>query len=160
MSLLVDSDEQPKNKRLGNDGYVRPIMTATDKLTKDDILGKLENYEKVDDISTVPTGTHIRYFSIVDGKQKFRLGGTLINKSNFPKYVVLTAQGKNWSVQINNTIFFKKISAETTKEEYTKLLEYKDKLIAEQGSRINELVKLVNSLKKEVKQMKNTKKII
>lgn len=160
MSLLVDSDDNNNdnnNKRLTTDNYVRPELTATDKLTKEDILGKLEDYEKVDNIDTVPTGTHVRYFSIVNNEKKFRLGGTLINKNNYPKYVVLTAGGKTWSVQVNNTIFFRKVSVKSVKEEYTRLLEYKDKLIGQQGERINELVKMVNNLKKEVKQLKSKK---
>ena len=37
----------------------------------------LKEYEKVDNIYNVPLGTHLRYVTWKDGKQKFRLGGTL-----------------------------------------------------------------------------------
>ena len=56
-------------KRLSiNDGYQRP-KTVQDKLTATEIKEKLEDYVEVEDISTVPLNTHIRYFSKIKQKQ-------------------------------------------------------------------------------------------
>jgi hypothetical protein len=37
---------------------------------------------------SLPIGTHLRYFSVVDGEKKFRLGGMLLNKDNFPTSIL------------------------------------------------------------------------
>ena len=60
-------------------GYVRPEVTFQDTLqNKDEMLKRLENYERVDDIEEVPLGTHIRYVTLDrNKKQVFRLGGIL-----------------------------------------------------------------------------------
>jgi hypothetical protein len=158
MSLLDDSentDSDKDNKRLTTDDYERPVFTYTDKLTKDEIEEKLAEYTKVDNIENVPLGTHIRYFSKVGDTNKFRLGGNLINKSGLPTYVVLGSRSKTWSVQVKNTIFFRKISLLEIKKEYITLLEYKDDLIQKQGKRINDLVAMVKDLKKQIKTKKS-----
>ena len=59
------------------DGYIRPETTYTDQLSKEDINKKLEDYIKVEDLSTVPINTHLRYFLNVNGELKFRQGGNL-----------------------------------------------------------------------------------
>ena len=46
------------------DNYIRPKKTYTDQLDEDDIEDKLSDYIKVEDISTVKIGTHVRYFSL------------------------------------------------------------------------------------------------
>ena len=81
--------------KLGEDNYKRPKKTYADKLTDDDIKAKLEDYVEVDDISMVPLNSHVRYFTKrINEKKKeekvFRLGGFLINKSNYEKYVILS----------------------------------------------------------------------
>lgn len=116
--------------RLGDDTYKKPKQTYTDKLTKDDIRQKLEEYQKTDDISTVPIGSHIRYFSKdKEGVTKFRMGGIIINNKGVPKYIVLSNGYKTWSVQIQGTIFFYKISTKTLKEEFAeKIKEYDEKI--------------------------------
>ena len=97
----------------------------TDKLTKDEIQSKLEDYIEVEDIGTVPLNTHLRYFTEkIDEKTKkkskvFRLGGFLVNKSNYDKYVVLSNvpetgvinnNKKTWSVNTQKSIFYRKQS--------------------------------------------------
>ena len=67
-------------KRLTKENYARPPETYTERLTKEDIKEKLADYQKVDDISTVPIGTHIRYFTVVSGKQLFKNRRTLFKK--------------------------------------------------------------------------------
>ena len=99
-------------KKLGSDkSYKRPKTTYQEKLSREQIEDKLQGYEKVDDISEVPLNTHIRYFiEQKDGSQLFRTGGFLQNKQNPEKYIMLS-NGKNvWSVQVANTVFFKKMS--------------------------------------------------
>ena len=119
--------------RLGNDEYKRPKKTLTDKLTKDEIQSKLEDYIEVEDIGTIPLNTHLRYFTEkIDEKTKkkskvFRLGGFLVNKSNYDKYVVLSNvpetgvinnNKKTWSVNTQKSIFYRKQSIDEIKEEY------------------------------------------
>lgn len=122
-------------KKLGSDkSYKRPKTTYQEKLTVEQIEDKLQGYEKINDIAEVPLNTHIRYFiKQKDGTQLFRTGGFLHNKQNSEKYIMLN-NGKNiWSVQVANTIFFKKMSQKdeisTLHRHYKKKLEEKDKQI-------------------------------
>ena len=46
------------------------LKTLQDKLTKEEIKEKLEDYIEVEDINKVPLNTHIRYFSIKNGNKK------------------------------------------------------------------------------------------
>jgi hypothetical protein len=122
-------------KKLGSDQtYKRPKVTQQEKLSAEEIANKLEGYEKVDDIAEVPLNTHIRYFTInPDGTQIFRTGGFLHNKQNADTYVMLS-NGKNiWSVQVKNSIFFRKMSQKdeitAIHSMYKKKLEEKDEII-------------------------------
>ncbi len=141
--------------RLGNDEYKRPKKTLTDKLTKDEIQSKLEDYIEVEDIGTIPLNTHLRYFTEkIDEKTKkkskvFRLGGFLVNKSNYDKYVVLSNvpetgvinnNKKTWSVNTQKSIFYRKQSIDEIKEEYE--------------DEIGELHDEISNLKKELKKLK------
>jgi len=143
--------------KLGEDNYKRPKKTYTDKLTDDDIKAKLEDYVEVDDISMVPLNSHVRYFTekINEKKKKekvFRLGGFLINKSNYEKYVILSNVPetgfinpikKTWSVNTKTSIFYKKQTLDEIKEEYE--LEIED------------LKDQIKFLKKEIKKLKSKK---
>lgn len=140
--------------KLGEDNYKRPKKTYTDKLTDDDIKAKLEDYVEVDDISMVPLNSHVRYFTerINEKKKKekvFRLGGFLVNKSNYEKYVILSNVPetgfinpikKTWSVNTKTSIFYKKQTLDEIKEEYE--LEIED------------LKDQIKFLKKEIKKLK------
>ena len=143
--------------KLGEDNYKRPKKTYTDKLTDDDIKAKLEDYVEVDDISMVPLNSHVRYFTerINEKKKKekvFRLGGFLVNKSNYEKYVILSNVPetgfinpikKTWSVNTKTSIFYKKQTLDEIKEEYE--LEIED------------LKDQIKFLKKEIKKLKSKK---
>ena len=143
--------------KLGEDNYKRPKKTYTDKLTDDDIKAKLEDYVEVNDISMVPLNSHVRYFTerINEKKKKekvFRLGGFLVNKSNYEKYVILSNVPetgfinpikKTWSVNTKTSIFYKKQTLDEIKEEYE--LEIED------------LKDQIKFLKKEVKKLKSKK---
>jgi len=140
--------------RLGSDDYKRPKKTLTDKLSAEEIKNKLEDYIEVEDISKVPLNSHLRYFTEkYDEKKKknskvFRLGGFLINKNNYDKYVVLSNvpdtgvinnNKKTWSVNTKKSIFYRKQTMDEIKEDY------KDEL--------EELYDEVDKLKKQIKKL-------
>ena len=146
--------------RLGDDSYKRPKKTLTDKLTSEDIKSKLEDYIEVEDISKVHLNTHIRYFTEKEDKIKkkkikvFRLGGFLVNKNNYDKYIILSNtpetgvinnNKKTWSVNTQTSIFYRKQNFDEIKEQY------KDE--------IDELYDEIDNLKKQIKKLKaeNTK---
>lgn len=131
--------QRPYVKRLNKDEYTRPKMTFTDKLTNDDIETLLEDYKQVDDINKVPVGTHLRYFTVKNGVKKFRTGGLLYNNVGLPKFVVLTNGNKSWSVQVKDTVFFKKMSITEIKEEYDDIIDELEKKIAELEQKNNNL---------------------
>lgn len=141
--------------RLGDDSYKRPKKTLTDKLTAEEIKEKLEDYIEVEDISKVPLNTHIRYFKeeINDKGKKtkaFRMGGFLVNKNNYDKYVILSNvpdtgvinnNKKTWSVNTKTSIFYRKQTLEEIKEEM--------------HDEIDELNDEIETLKKELKKVKS-----
>ena len=141
--------------RLGDDSYKRPKKTLTDKLTAEEIKEKLEDYIEVEDISKVPLNTHIRYFKeeINDKGKKtkaFRMGGFLVNKNNYDKYVILSNvpdtgvinnNKKTWSVNTKISIFYRKQTLDEIKEEMQ--------------DEIEELNDEIETLKKELKKVKS-----
>ena len=129
-------------KKLGTDkSYKRPKVTYQEQLTAEEIAEKLQGYERVDDISEVPLNTHIRYFKTEkDGTQTFRTGGFLFNKQNADKYIMLTNVKNVWSVQVKNTVFFKKMSH---KEEITAIHNLYKKKLAEKDAIIKKLKKYI-----------------
>jgi len=114
--------------------------TFTENLSKDDINQKLEDYKLVDDISKVPLDTHLRYFIKKDGEMLFRMGGNLKRNLDLPNYIVLkNAQGVEWTVQVKDTIFYKKMSIKEIKDEYEGI--------------INELHDKIKKLKNKIKEL-------
>lgn len=96
-------------ERLSKDNYKRPSKTKTEELSKEDIEKLLQNYEKKD-IQNIPLNSHVRYFKVENGKKLFRYGGFLVNNNDMDKYVILSNGKKTWTVQVKETIFFKKLS--------------------------------------------------
>lgn len=92
--------------------------TFQSTLTKQQIKDSLKEYKQCNDISKVSIGTHLRYFTINDKKEKiFRLGGTL-NKIDPELRFIKLSNGKiEWSVQIKNTTFYQKMTEAEIKEE-------------------------------------------
>ena len=135
--------------RLKNSEYKRPRVTYTDKLTDDDIIDKLEDYKKVDNIYKVALGSHLRYFIKDKGEKKFRLGGVLINNDGLPKYVVLSNGKFSWSVQINKVIaFFKKMTITEIKKDY-------EALIDDLEQKNQKLKNIIIELKRDINILKN-----
>jgi hypothetical protein len=134
-----------KTVSISNDNkYTRPKHTMQDKITEEEINDILKDYIECDDITKIPIGTHLRYFITTtnkkgDTERKFRFGGFLKNKDNCDKYIILTNNTISWSVQVDNTTLFKKMSMEEIKEEYIKVIE--------------ENRQIIKSLKKEIKKL-------
>jgi len=134
--------DSKKSNTIENENYDRPKKTFTDNLSKDDIEKKLEDYKKVEDLSKVPLDTHLRYFIKKDDKLLFRMGGNLKINTKLPDYIVLkNAIGKEWTVQVKDTIFFKKMSISEIKEEYEKIIDELNVKIKSLKNRIKELEK-------------------
>ena len=133
--------------------------TYTSNLTKEQINEKLEDYKLVEDISKVPLGTHLRYFSIKDGTKLFRMGGNLKRNLDLPKFVILVnALGKEWSVQVKDTIFYKKMSMNEIKEEYDNIIEELHEKIKKYKAKIDEKDDIINELQETIKKMKTKTK--
>jgi len=132
---------KPYVEKLDKTKYSRPTSTFTDKLSKSEIMSKLEDYTKTP-VDKIPLGTHVRYFVVNDdGKKIFRMGGQLTKNDGMPKYVILSNGKNSWSVQASTSIFFKKMSTPEIKHEYEIKLSDKDK-------KIKELLTLIKQLKK------------
>lgn len=129
-----------KMVRLTQDDYVRPEISATERLTSKEIQGKLIGYKRinsVEELKAVPKGTHMRYFKkLEDGTYKFLPGGMLINKTKIDShgYVVFMSNGKTWCATIEICIFFAKKTNEEVEERYTEV-------IKEQAEEITKLKK-------------------
>jgi len=71
----------------------------------------------------------------------FRMGGNLKRNLDLPKFIVLkNAVGTEWTVQVKDTIFYKKMSIKEIKEEYELI--------------ISDLHQKIKKLKQEVKELK------
>ena len=138
-------------------GYVRPEVTFQDTLqNKDEMLKRLENYERVDDIEEVPLGTHIRYVTLDrNKKQVFRLGGIL--RRIHPKYLSLSNGNHTWSVQryhysddnsddepIFETVYWRTVSKEDILE----------KMVMNQDEKILELQNALQKKQEELNKLK------
>ena len=133
--------------------------TFTSNLTKDDINEKLQDYKLVDDISTVPLGTHLRYFTMKDGIKLFRMGGNLKRNLDLPKFIILVnALGVEWTVQIKDTTFYKKMSLTEIKDEYDNIIEELHEKIKKYKTKIEEKDTMITELQETIKQIKSKSK--
>jgi hypothetical protein len=133
-------------KRLSADSYKKTDKTYQETLSTADIQDKLDDYERVDDISKVSLNTHIRYF-VMDkktNKRLFRLGGFLSKLDTEKGYLILSNGNKTWSVQLPETIFFKKLSIADMKGGYI--------------TQIQKLEDEVKGLKDLIKEIKRSEK--
>ena len=121
----LNTSELYKKTSIKNSTYVRPPITYTDRLTKEQIETLLIDFEEIKNIEDIHIGTFIRYFEDKDGELKFRVGGVLKVKG-LPDYIVLNNGKVGWSVQVKNCIFFKKISLESVRDEFKQILINKD----------------------------------
>jgi hypothetical protein len=129
--------------------------TFTSNLTKDEINEKLQDYKLVEDISTVPLGTHLRYFTMKGGVKLFRMGGNLKRNLDLPKFVVLVnALGAEWTVQIKDTTFYKKMSLKEIKDEYDDIIEELHEKIKKYKTKIDEKDNIISELQETIKKTK------
>jgi hypothetical protein len=140
-------------KRLSRDTqFDKSKKSYQDSLSPDVIKEKLEEYKQVEDINAISLNTHLRYFTIdpKTNKKQFRLGGFL---TKIDKDYVILANGKlSWSVQINNTIFFQKLSFSDMKDELVK--DITKKISKKYEKDIEELTIENKKLKDTLKQVK------
>ena len=119
--IKLDSNKYKKN------GFERPEITYTDQLSKEEIQDKLADYSKVEDIYKVPLGVHLRYFVKKDGQMLFRMGGQLFKNNGLPEYVILkSGTNAQWSVQIKDTVFYRKMTIIEIKQEYEDIIKKKN----------------------------------
>jgi hypothetical protein len=148
------SEDKKLNLRITETEYERPIITHTEKLSKQQIHKLLEDYEQVkniDELSKIPLGTHLRYFDTKDNNMKFRTGGVLIVNTGLPDYVILSSGHVSWSVQTNTSIFFRRVTLKEYKEDVQKTLLEKEATIKGLHSTVNEFGQIINDLKHKIK---------
>jgi hypothetical protein len=142
-------------KRLTRDSnYSRPKKTYQDNLSPDEIKKKLEEYKKINDITKVDLNTHLRYF-IIDktGNKQFRLGGFLNKIDKDLKYVILSNGKFSWSVQIDDSIFFQKVTFGELKLELIHEISNKYLLQIKKLKEENDKLKIVlKEIKKRLKK--------
>jgi len=128
--------------------------TFQELLTPEKIKEYLKNYKIVNDIKKVNINTHIRYFTTDNktNKKLFRLGGNLIEIGSNGQYIKLSNGTLSWSVQLENTIFYEKM----TEEEY--LEELKEELretiiteMTENNDNNNNNIKILENKNKSLK---------
>ena len=134
-------------KRISRKNYnYNSNKTFQETLSNEQIKKYLNDYKKVDDIFKIGISTHLRYFTLDSktNKQLFRLGGYLNKFGDNGEYIILSNGDLSWSVQIKNSIFYKKMTDQELKEEL------KQEILTEtQEIMINEL----DELKKEYKSL-------
>jgi hypothetical protein len=106
-------------KRLGDDNYKKEGKSIQQTLSPNEIKDKLQEYVQLDTIDETPLNSHIRYFTIdkKSGKKQFRLGGFLTKLGDNNEYIILSNGNYSWSVQLSNTVFYKKMSNNELKEQ-------------------------------------------
>ena len=120
-----NNDNNDNNENNNENNNLNKKKTFTENLSKEEISEKLEDYKLVDDISKVPLDTHLRYFVKKNNEMLFRMGGNLKRNLDLPNFIVLkNALGTEWSVQVKDTIFYKKMSIKEIKEEYDDIIYY------------------------------------
>lgn len=142
-------------KRISKDNYNRPKHTIQDKMTEEEIDEKLEDYIEITDIKKVPINSHIRYFTLIPDdkgqlKKSFRLGGFLKNKDNADKYIILTNNSVSWTVQIDTSILYRKMSIDEIKEEYETIIKDSEEQILNLKKDNKKLLKRILELEKNL----------
>jgi hypothetical protein len=147
--------ENKITKRLSRDvNYKAQEKTYQSSLTDSEIAKKLTDYTRVksNDIIKIPLGTHIRYFTInpKTGEKQFRLGGTLNKCVITDGYIICSNGTFSWSVQIANSIIYKKLTPDELKETVKKIVEDETK------NEMAEIIRENKELKKMLKEIKET----
>jgi hypothetical protein len=111
----------------------------------------------------IPIGTHLRYFDNKNNQMKFRTGGILTVNSGLPEYIILSSGKVSWSVHVNTSIFFRRITLKQLKEEFDILnkknvaaIEGLQKILSENAIKIKQQAEYINKLEQKLK-MKSQK---
>jgi hypothetical protein len=144
-------DPNKITKRLSRDTSYKPTEKSYQSTLSDvDIAKKLTDYTKIKspEVYKIPLGTHIRYFTVnpKTGEKEFRLGGTLNKLGDNNQYIVLSNGTFSWSVQLANSIIYKKLS----------INELKETVKEDTKKEMTDLQKENKELKKMIKQIKET----
>jgi hypothetical protein len=154
---ITESSKIQPTKKISETIYKRPLITYTDKLSKQQVKELLVDYEQIkslDELQNITSGTHLRYFEKKNNELKFRTGG-ILTVSGFPEYLILSSGHVSWSVQIKKCIFFKRITIKQVKAEYDKLLHENAATIIGLQTTIRNLSKEIKKLIKENEKLKN-----
>lgn len=115
--LVDDSDSDSENgktqmnmkkiTRLSNTTR-KPENPASVYVDADDLKEKLKYYKRIesDKVGDIPLGSRIKYVEVLqNGTFKYKPGG-VITVNHAPEYLVLMANSKSWSVQLDRHIIF------------------------------------------------------
>lgn len=155
---ITETSKIQPTKRISDTKYTRPILTYTDKLSKQQVKELLIDYEQIkslEDLQNIIQGTHLRYFEKKGNELKFRTGGILTVNSGFPEYLILSSGSVSWSVQIKKCIFFKRITIIQVKHEYEKLIKDNSATILGLQITLKEKDKYIKLLLKKIKKLEN-----
>ena len=154
-----------KSKKISNHisetTYKRPILTYTDKLSKQQVKELLIDYEQIksiQELQKISQGTHLRYFEYKNDELLFRTGGIITVNSGLPAYLILSSGKLSWSVQVNKSIFFKRITIKQVRNEFQKDLLEKDAIIVGLHEIIREKDKLIREKDKLIREKNIIKK--
>jgi hypothetical protein len=139
-------------RRITNDNY-KPANSIQENLTQEDIDILLEEYEEINDPLELKTGQHIRYYSLKKTKngnikQLFRMGGNIIKIDLENKYIVVSNGKLSWSVQILDSIIYRKMTIEEVKQFYEHELDTKD-------NEIKKYKLFIDKIKNQNKELQN-----
>jgi hypothetical protein len=142
-------------KRLSRDTNYKPTQESyQSKLDDTQIAKYLEDYVRVksDNVQKIPLGTHIRYFSInpKSGEKQFRMGGMVTKFGENGQYLVCSNETFSWSVQLSNSIIYKKLSQNELKEAIKK------EVVNDSKKDISDLEKENKKLREMLKEIKET----
>ena len=162
--------------------YMRAKVTYEAKIKdKENMLRLLQDYERVDNIEEVLLKTHVRYVTLKEGRQIFRIGGYV--RVIKPDYVVLYNNGQHWSVQryhyedttssivnlnetesmkepVFETVFWRRVSISELDdiiEELSEKVEEQEQKISEQEQKISEQDGEIKILKYNLTKLYNKK---
>jgi len=152
-----DTREKYKETSIKKSNYIRPELTYTDLLTKEQIETLLIDFEEIKNINDIPIGTFIRYFEFKDNELKFRVGGILSVKRPDEGYIYLKNNQINWPVQLKNCLLFKKLTTIEVRKEFDKKFFKQEKEINDLLSMIRNLQTENTNLKKKLKELNNKK---
>ena len=135
--------------------------TYQSKLTKKNIDKYLEGYIRIESnkITQLPLNTHIRYFVVnpKNNNKQFRLGGFITKIGDNNEYIIVSNGNFSWSVQLTNTIFYRKLKLDEYKEQICSEVDDSIKKKLDSLAKENkELKDVIKELKDVIKEIKNT----